>query len=134
MRRRDIAVGEAYAVRPRTRDRLPARVVVTALETRAVRWVHSDTGRAGRCLLRDLLGPWEPHEAADRPASDLVDRLRALPPEQRWFDAVHVGSGGSGGYGGYANFGVVVHLSLTQAAKITAPGHVSRPAAGVIRS
>ena len=30
MRRRDIAVGEAYAVRPRTRDRLPARVVVTA--------------------------------------------------------------------------------------------------------
>jgi hypothetical protein len=109
MRRRGIEVGQAYAVRPRTNDRLPARIVITAIETRAVQWVDSDTGRAGRCLLRDLLGPWEPHEAADRAASDLVDRLRALPPEQRWFEAVHVG------YGGYANLGVVAHMSVTQA-------------------
>jgi hypothetical protein len=57
MRRRDIEVGEAYAVRPRTNDRLPARIVITAIETRAVQWVDSDTGRAGRSLLRDLLGP-----------------------------------------------------------------------------
>ena len=92
--------------------------MVTAIETRAVRWVDHDTGRAGRCLLRDLLGPWEPHQAADRAATDLVDRLRELPPERRWFEAVHVG------YGGYANFGVVAHLSLTQAEELTASGQV----------
>lgn len=118
MRGRDIEVGRAYAARPRTKDRLPARIVVTAIETRAVRWVDHDTGRAGRCLLRDLLGPWEPHQAADRAATDLVDRLRELPPERRWFEAVHVG------YGGYANFGVVAHLSLTQAEELTASGQV----------
>lgn len=117
MRGRDIEVGEAYAIRPRTSDRLPARIEVTAIESRAVRWIHHDTGRAGRSLLRDVLGPWEPHQAADRAATDLVDRLRELPLEQRWFEAVHVG------YGGYANFGVVAHLSVTQAETITAtPG------------
>jgi hypothetical protein len=100
-------------MRPRATDRLPARVVITAIETRAVQWVDSDTGRADRCLLRDMLGPWEPHEASDRAASDLIDQLRALPPEQHWFEAVHVG------YGGYGNFGIVAHLSVTQAEKIT---------------
>jgi hypothetical protein len=114
MRRRDIEVGQAYARRPQATDRLPTRVVVTAIESRDVRWVDCDTGRTGRCLFRDLLGPWEPHEAADRAVSDLVARLRALPSEQRWFEAVHVG------YGGYANFGVIAHLSVMQAERITA--------------
>lgn len=122
MRRREVEIGQTYAARPRASDRLPARVVVTAVEPRTVRWVDSDsdTGAAGRCLLRDLLGPWEPHAAADRAASELVDRLRELPPEQRWFEAVHVG------YGGYANFGVVAHLSVTQAEDIATPA-LARP-------
>lgn len=73
MRGRDVEVGAAYAMRPRAKDRLPARVVITAVESGAVRWVDRETGRAGGCLLRDLLGPWEPHEAADRAVSELVD-------------------------------------------------------------
>lgn len=57
MRRRDIEVGEAYALRPRADDRLPTRVEVSEIDTRTVQWIDPTTGRRGRCFFRDLLGP-----------------------------------------------------------------------------
>lgn len=78
MRRRDLRIGMAVALRTRHRDRLPTRVMITDLDDAAagprrspgkaraghaggqVTWVDED-GRHGSASLRDLLGPWEQH-------------------------------------------------------------------------